>query len=223
VTAPQGLTPALPIRVLLVDDHQIFRESLAALLAVDPAVEVVAEAGTGEEALRLTRQHKPDVVLLDVEMPGQSVLTTLAELMTCRPPTRVVVLTMHEDAALARQLLMRGASAYLVKTVGHRELVSAIRAGAAESSDVVTMTMSRYSLAPLSTNSTNPLSAREVEVLALAARARTNQQIAMALRISEGTVKRHLSNINVKLGATSRLDAVRRAMRQHFIDPQPDD
>ncbi|MCZ2819819.1 response regulator transcription factor [Modestobacter sp. VKM Ac-2977] len=216
-------TSVAPIGVLLVDDHQIFRESLAALLTVDPGLVVLAEAGTGEEALRLARQHRPDVVLLDVEMPGQSVLTTLSELIAEEPAPRVIVLTMHEDAGLARQLLVRGASAYLVKTVGYRKLLSVVRAGMAESSDVVTMTMSRRSLAPMPAETSNVLSPREVEVLTLAARARTNQQIAGDLEISEGTVKRHLSNVNVKLGATSRLDAVRRATRQRLILVPVDD
>jgi DNA-binding NarL/FixJ family response regulator len=219
----RDLLAGVPIRVLLVDDHQVFRESLAALLTVDSDIVVVAEAGTGEEALQLARQHRPDVVLLDVEMPGQPVLTTLTELISEHPSPRVIVLTMHEDATLARQLLMRGASAYLVKTVGYRELVSVIRAGTTDTSDVVTMTMSRQSLAPMAADTGNLLSPREVEVLSLAALARTNQQIAGDLGISEGTVKRHLSNVNIKLGATSRLDAVRRATRQRFIDVPPDE
>ena len=116
-----------PTRVLLVDDHRIFRESLRALLDLHEDVEVVAEAGSGEEAVRLAAGGVADVVLLDVEMPGQSVLTTLADLRRTAPRTRVVVLTMHENASLARLLLMQGASAYLIKTIGHRELVAALR------------------------------------------------------------------------------------------------
>ena len=127
-----GPVPPAPTRVLLVDDHRIFRESLRALLDLHDDVEVVAEAGSGEEAVRLAAGGSADVVLLDVEMPGQSVLTTLADLRRTAPRTRVVVLTMHENASLARLLLLQGASAYLIKTIGHRELVAALRASVAD-------------------------------------------------------------------------------------------
>jgi DNA-binding NarL/FixJ family response regulator len=207
------------VRVLLVDDHRLFRESLAALLGVHEGIEVVAEGANGEDAVRLTREHRPDVVLLDVEMPGQSVLTSLVEIRSASPSTRIIVLTMHENTTLARQLLLRGASAYLVKTISHHELVSAIRASTGGASDMVTLSVSRDGLAGLAAPGASVLSARELEVLTLVARARSNQAIASELRISEGTVKRHLSNINHKLGSTSRLDAVRRATRARLLTP----
>jgi DNA-binding NarL/FixJ family response regulator len=214
------VTGALPpLRVVLVDDHRLFRESLGALLAVHEGIEVVAEGGDGEEAVRLTRQHRPDVVLLDVEMPGQSVLTSLVEIRSASPSTRIVVLTMHENTTLARQLLLRGASAYLIKTIGHHELVAAIRASTEAASDMVTLSVSRGGLAGLAASGASVLSARELEVLSLVSRARSNQAIATELQISEGTVKRHLSNINNKLGSTSRLDAVRRATRARLLTP----
>ncbi|WP_138757375.1 response regulator [Modestobacter altitudinis] len=211
--APQAL------RVLLVDDHRLFRESLGALLAVHEGIEVVAEGANGEDAVRLTREHRPDVVLLDVEMPGQSVLTSLVEIRSASPSTRIVVLTMHENTTLARQLLLRGASAYLIKTIGHHELVSAIRASTGGAPDMVTLSVSRGGLAGLAAPGASVLSARELEVLTLVSRARSNQAIAGELQISEGTVKRHLSNINNKLGSTSRLDAVRRATRARLLTP----
>jgi DNA-binding NarL/FixJ family response regulator len=214
------MTGALPtLRVVLVDDHRLFRESLGALLAVHEGIEVVAEGGDGEEAVRLAREHRPDVVLLDVEMPGQSVLTSLVEIRSASPTTRIVVLTMHENTTLARQLLLRGASAYLIKTIGHHELVSAIRASTEGASDMVTLSVSRGGLAGLAASGASVLSARELEVLTLVSRARSNQAIASELQISEGTVKRHLSNINNKLGSTSRLDAVRRATRARLLTP----
>lgn len=141
------MTGAEPLRVVLVDDHRLFRESLAALLAVHEGIEVVAEGADGAEAVELARRHRPDVVLLDVEMPGQPVLTTLAELRSTAPSARVVVLTMHEDTTLAHRLLVRGASAYLVKTIGHHELVAAIRGSGG--SDLVTLSVSRGRLAGL--------------------------------------------------------------------------
>ena len=214
------MTGALPpLRVVLVDDHRLFRESLGALLAVHEGIEVVAEGSNGDEAVRLARQHRPDVLLLDVEMPGQSVLTSLVEIRSASPPTRIVVLTMHENTTLARQLLLRGASAYLIKTIGHHELVAAIRASSEAASDMVTLSVSRGGLAGLAASGASVLSARELEVLTLVSRARSNQAIAGELQISEGTVKRHLSNINTKLGSTSRLDAVRRATRARLLTP----
>jgi DNA-binding NarL/FixJ family response regulator len=214
------MTGALPtLRVVLVDDHRLFRESLGALLAVHEGIEVVASGANGEDAVRLAREHRPDVVLLDVEMPGQSVLTSLVEIRSASPSTRIVVLTMHENTTLARQLLLRGASAYLIKTIGHHELVSAIRASTEGASDMVTLSVSRGGLAGLAASGASVLSARELEVLTLVSRARSNQAIASELQISEGTVKRHLSNINNKLGSTSRLDAVRRATRARLLTP----
>jgi DNA-binding NarL/FixJ family response regulator len=215
--------PAPALRVVLVDDHRLFRESLGALLGVHEGIEVVAEGADGEDAVRLTREHRPDVVLLDVEMPGQSVLTSLVEIRSASPSTRVVVLTMHENTTLARQLLLRGASAYLIKTIGHHELVSAIRASTEDARDMVTLSVSRGGLAGLAPTDAPVLSARELEVLGLVSRARSNQAIARELQISEGTVKRHLSNINNKLGSTSRLDAVRRATRARLLPPVPDE
>jgi DNA-binding NarL/FixJ family response regulator len=211
--------PERGLRVVLVDDHRLFRESLGALLAVHQGIEVVAEGANGEEAVRLARLHQPDVVLLDVEMPGQSVLTSLVEIRSASPSTRIVVLTMHENTPLARQLLLRGASAYLIKTIGHHELVAAIRAATDREQDLITLSVSRGGLAGLTSQGGPMLSEREVEVLALVGKARSNAAIAAELRISEGTVKRHLSNINAKLGSTSRLDAVRRATRARLLAP----
>jgi DNA-binding NarL/FixJ family response regulator len=211
--------PARSLRVVLVDDHRLFRESLAALLGVHEGIEVVAEGSTGEEAVSLTRRYRPDVVLLDVEMPGQAVTTSLVEIRSASPSTRIVVLTMHENTALARQLLLRGASAYLIKTIGHHELVSAMRASTEGASDMVTLSVSRGGLAGLAPSAGPGLSARELEVLTLVARARSNLEIGRELQISEGTVKRHLSNINNKLGSSSRLDAVRRAGRAGLLAP----
>ena len=166
------------LRVVLVDDHRLFRESLGALLAVHEGIEVVAEGANGEEAVRLARQHRPDVVLLDVEMPGQSVLTSLVEIRSASPSTRIVVLTMHENTPLARQLLLRGASAYLIKTIGHHELVAAIRAVTDREQDLITLSVSRSGLAGLTSHGGPMLSEREVEVLALVGKARSNAAIA---------------------------------------------
>jgi DNA-binding NarL/FixJ family response regulator len=200
------------VRVLLADDHTIFRESLRALLDAHGEVRVIGEAPDGPSAVALAAELQPDVVLLDVEMPGQSVLTTLPALRQAAPAARVLVLTMHETTALVRQLLLRGASSYLVKTIGHEELVAAIKAA------VVPDAGQPGAPSRAAEPEAALLSDRELEVLDCVRRARSNVQIARELNISEGTVKRHLSNINTKLGATSRIDALRKAMSARLLD-----
>jgi DNA-binding NarL/FixJ family response regulator len=161
---------------------------------------------------------QPDVALLDVEMPGQSVLTTLPAIRRAAPACRVLILTMHETTALLRQLVLRGASGYLVKTIGHEDLVAAIESAMRSAPGMVTMSVTRGSLLSLAGDpATRILSERELEILHCVRRAQSNLQIAHALGISEGTVKRHLSNINAKLGATSRIDAVRKAMSASLL------
>jgi DNA-binding NarL/FixJ family response regulator len=206
------------IRVLLADDHTLFRESLRALLDAHGDVVVIGEAGDGASAVELVARLQPDVVLLDVEMPGQSVLTTLPEIRQAAPDCRVLILTMHETTVLVRQLVLRGASGYLVKTIGHEELVAAIKSAVAAGAGLATMSVTRESLLSLAGGpAARILSDRELEILQCVRRAQSNLQIARELGISEGTVKRHLSNINGKLGATSRIDAVRKAMSANLL------
>ncbi len=202
-----------PVTVVLVDDHLLFRQGMRELLALGGEIDVVAEGSDGADAVRLAVQFRPDVILLDVEMPGWPAGRTLDELRRAAPGSKVVVLTMHEDAALVHELLGRGASAYLVKSVARATLVAAICATALSETDTVTLTVPRDTVRhmdnPVETES--PLSAREEEVLALLAQAKSNAQIATQLFITQGTVKRHLTNVYAKLGAVSRIDAVRKA------------
>jgi len=209
--------PTSPATVLLVDDHRIFRESLRALLDLHDDVRVVAEAGSGEEAVRLAEAHAPDVVLLDVEMPGQSVLTTLADLRRAAPDARVVVLTMHENTSLARLLLLQGASAYLIKTIGHQELVDAIRTSVASEPEVLPLSSARR--APVAEHDVAVLTGREVAVLALAGRGRSDAEIGAELHLPEDAVARHMATATAKLGTATREGAVRRAARLGLIGP----
>ena len=209
--------PAAATTVLLVDDHRIFRESLRALLDLHEDVRVVAEAGSGEEAVRLAGAHVPDVVLLDVEMPGQSVLTTLADLRRAVPDARVVVLTMHENTSLARLLLLQGASAYLIKTIGHQELVDAVRASVASAPELLSLAFTQP--APAGEADAAVLTGREVAVLALAGQGRSDAEIGAELRLPEDAVARHLATATAKLGTATRQDAVRRAARLGLIGP----
>ncbi|MFG2262097.1 response regulator [Streptomyces sp. NPDC048720] len=207
------MTTRRPVRALLVDDHALFRDGLRELLVVDGQIEVVAMGGNGAECVELALRHRPDVILLDVEMPGQDAWTTLEQLRRQVPESKVVILSMHEGYTLVQRLLDAGAAAYLTKSVVRRELVAAVCATAADESDSVTVSLPRRALLAPQAARPESLSAREAEVLDLVAQAYSNAEIAGELFITESTVKRHLSNIYAKLGATSRLDAVRHAMR----------
>jgi DNA-binding NarL/FixJ family response regulator len=209
-----------PTRLVIVDDHTLFRSGLRELLSHLPDLVVVGEGSSGTDAVALAEQLRPDVLLLDVEMPGPGAAETVEQLQKVAPDTRIVVLTMHEDSALVHELLSRGASAYLNKTIGIQELGSAVRA-VDRSSGTVLLSVRRDTFAGIDGQSAKPLlSARELDVLRLVAQARSNAQIAAQLFISEGTVKRHLTNIYAKLGAVSRVDAIRKATAARLIRPE---
>jgi DNA-binding NarL/FixJ family response regulator len=205
------------ISVVLVDDHALFREGVAELLASDRAFHVVAQGSNGAEALALVTEHRPDVVLVDVEMPGPDARVTVSRLRQENPDTQVIVLTMHDKPKLVWELLDQGASAFLVKTITRLELIAAVRSVVTSRGNVL-LSVSRRTINHLDSPPPNAaLSARELEVLRLAALAMSNAQIGKRLLITEGTVKRHLTNIYAKLGATSRVDAIRKATAARLI------
>ncbi len=205
------------ISVVLVDDHALFREGVAELLASDRAFHVVAQGSDSAEALALVTAHRPDVVLVDVQMPGPGARATVSRLRQGHPNTRVIVLTMHDRAELVRELLDQGASAFLIKSITRLELIAAVRS-VVTSRDNIVLSVSRRTIKQLDNPPRNvALSARELEVLRLAALALSNAQIGKRLRITEGTVKRHLTNIYAKLGAISRVDAIRKATAARLI------
>jgi two-component system nitrate/nitrite response regulator NarL len=187
------------IRIILADDHTLLREALREVLVTERDFRVVGEVGDGDAVVQLAASLRPDVVLLDVDMPGAHPTNTVDRLRSVSPRTAVIVLTMYDDPQLVRDMLHVGVSGYLHKSVGWRDLVAAVRS-AARGQPQVAMLVSRETLISLS--------AREQEVLALVAEAMSNRQIATRLSITEGTVKRHLRNIFGKLGAVSRMDAV---------------
>ena len=205
------------ISVVLVDDHTLFREGLAELLTSDSTVRVVAQGSTGTEAVSLVSEHHPDVVRVDVEMPGPGAGATVRRLRQEHPHTRVIVLTMHDRAELVMELLDQGAAAYLVKTIARQELISAVRSVVTNHHNILLSvsdrTIKQLDRAP----SSMALSARELEVLRLTALAMSNAQIGKRLLIAEGTVKRHLTNVYAKLGAVSRVDAIRKATAAGLI------
>ena len=207
-------------RVLIADDHALFREGLAELCALEPDLTVVGTTGDGAAAVEAARREHPDVVLLDVEMPGQATDETVRQLLTIERPARVAILTTHDDARMMRTLLSLGVHAYISKGVSRQELVATIRA-VRHSEDRVTLSVPIRTLNQLADLADGPLSAREVEVVTLVADGLSNADIAAALFISEGTVKRHLTNIYVKLNVHSRTAAVNRSAALGLLRNRP--
>lgn len=209
-----------PTRVVVADDHQMFRAGVIELLESAPNVSVVAQCANGDEVMELVGEHRPDIVILDVEMPGPGAAATIRRITQACPHTKTVVLTMHDAPDIVREVFAAGARAYLLKSVGRPELLAAINT-ASQSLDVVLIIVSRTTLTSLDGSATaaptSLLSPRELEVLVLLAEGKNNRDIAAKLFISDGTVKRHLANIYAKLDANSRLDAVRRAEQRGII------
>ncbi|RDV44885.1 DNA-binding response regulator [Leifsonia sp. ku-ls] len=191
--------------VLLADDHLLFRQGVRSLIEDDFVV--LGEAANGDEAVTLAQALTPDVLLLDVEMPGPTAEQTINRVRRVSPDTAIVILTMHTDAVLERQLLRAGASHFVSKTIDRASLQKVVREAVAGTPNAQLTQSAR------SARSEDILTARELEVLRMVAQAYTNRDISRRLSIAEGTVKRHTTNIYVKLGATSRIDAVRKAAR----------
>jgi DNA-binding NarL/FixJ family response regulator len=211
-----------PIRVVLADDHTMFRQGLKEMLSTDEHIKVVGEAENGAEAVELARETSPDVVILDVEMPVMGAREAMDQLLLLSPPPSIVVVTMHEDPRLVRELLGRGASAYLVKSASMQELLTAVHT-AAESPDdpheenvVMVVPREAFEQTEKATEE-GGLSARELEVLLLVARGLSNRQISHTLRVAEATVKRHLANLYPKMGVGSRGEATSKALAEGWI------
>ena len=200
-----------PIGIVIVDDHALFRDGLREILQTQRDMVVVGEAGDSTSAVALAVDRQPDIVLLDVEIPGAEVTDTVSQIRARSPRSQILILSMHEGPQLVQALLGAGIRGYLLKSIRWQELVVAIRAVHSDS-DRVVLGVSRESLARVQQGSSpGTLSARELEVLDLVAQALSNGQIASRLNLTEATVKRHLRNVFVKLGAVSRLDAVNKA------------
>jgi DNA-binding NarL/FixJ family response regulator len=204
------------ISVLLADDHAMFRQGIKEMLSTDEEILVVGEAENGREAVALAERLKPDVVLLDVEMPVMGARESMERILDVTPSPRVVIVTMHDDPRVVRELIGLGASAYLVKSATIEELHAAVH-NAANSPPGDVIIPPRTQEDPTGADS---LSSRELEVLLMVARGMSNQQIAVSLYLSEATVKRHLANIYPKMGVSSRGEAVRTALSNEWISPR---
>lgn len=207
------------IRIVLVDDHALVRQGVRELLETERDLRVVGEAGDSDTAITVIVRERPAVVLLDVEIVGDDVNTTVARLAKLVPEARILILSMYDGPHLLQRLLSLGIRGYLLKSASRDELVSAIRTIHSDPSRVV-LGVSRGSLASVhSGRDSAALSSRELTVLELTALALTNAQIASRLYVTEATVKRHLTNIFAKLGANSRIDAVNKAIDARLITP----
>jgi DNA-binding NarL/FixJ family response regulator len=202
--------------IAIVDDHALFREGLREILEGQEGLVVVGEAGTSSAALELVAKTRPDIVLLDVEIPGEAAWNTVSCVRAISPSTRVIILSMYDGPQLLRQLVAAGIRGYLLKTVHWQELVAAIRSVHDEPGRII-LAVSHESLAQMESMPAEVLTGKEKEVLELVAQALSNRQIASRLNATEATVKRHLRNIFVKLGAASRIDAVNRAIDASLI------
>jgi len=207
-----------PTTVVLADDHTIVRSGLRVLLERDGAAEVVAEAGDADSALRYVRGHRPDIVILDLSMPGRESLDVIPEILQVSPDTRVVILTMHPEPAFARAALRAGASGYVLKDAAHLELVNALEAARAGRTYVAPAMGARLAREP-----TDPpprpdgLSERELEVLQLLALGHTNAEIAAKLSISARTVETHRAHIQDKIGRGARSQLVKYAFEHSLL------
>jgi DNA-binding NarL/FixJ family response regulator len=205
------------VRVLIVDDQALFREGLRSLLATRAELAVVGEAGDGREALAQVATLRPDVVLLDMKMPGLDGLATIRRLRVQSPDVGIIVLTTFADDEVVFEGLRAGAAGYLLKDASGEQLLQAIvavaRGQAFLQPDVASKVLAEFSrLSPRPSESAGPeLSDREREVLRLLARGASNKEIANVLRLAEGTVKNHVTNILSRLGVGDRTQAALKA------------
>jgi NarL family two-component system response regulator LiaR len=208
------------IRVLLADDHAVLREATAELVDHQPDMVVVGQAGTGEETVRLTRQLRPDVVVMDIAMPRGNGLEATRDIVGELPHTRVLVLTAHEDRDHVIPLLEAGAIGYLPKTVGLNELLGAIRAASRGESVLppsIASVVVRHLSGEVEQTAGAALTAREREVLCLVSQGRSNYQVAHELGLSVRTVEAHLTHIYNKLNVGSRTEAALLAQREGWF------
>ena len=209
------------IRVLIVDDHALVRSGLRLLLESEEDITVEDEGGNAEDAVRLARLHKPDVVLLDVVMPGRSGLEASPDIRAAAPKAQILVLSMQDDPSYVREAFASGASGYLLKEAADAELVAAVREVAAGNRYVHPALGARLAAAEAEAQAraaADPLSEREREVLRLLALGHTNQEIAKMLYISVRTAETHRAHIMQKLRLSTRAELVRYALQQGLLE-----
>ena len=222
------------IKVLLVDDHPVVREGLRTMLSTAPDIEIVAEAGDGVEALEKAKEHRPQVVLMDIRMPNVDGIEATRRIKSQLPSTSVIVLTVYGNDAYVVNAVRAGAGGYLLKDASKDLLIHTIRAVNSggmliktsllrevirSSSDT---TGARFKEKPADSTALGELTPRERDVLLLLTRGRSNKEIGQELSISEDTAKKHVQTIMLKLGVSDRTQAAVKAVRAGFADPFTD-
>lgn len=209
------------LRILLADDHETVREGLRMILNAQPDMQVVATAGDGREAVAQAERITPDVVIMDISMPGMNGLAATVQLTERCPGAKVLTLTRHADGSYLQQLLRAGAAGYVLKQSRPAELLHAIRSvatgGKYLDASMTAPVIGSYTKAVERTEPTTPLSPRETEVLRLIAWGNTNKEIAARLDLSVKTVEAHKANGMRKLGMRGRIDIVRYALLQGWL------
>jgi DNA-binding NarL/FixJ family response regulator len=216
-----------PIRVMVVDDDELMRTGLRAVLSSDDGIEVVEEAGDGEQAVRRAKRSRPELVLMDVRMPGQDGIAATADLLVAVPEAKVVILTTFEEDEYIHGALRAGASGFLLKRTSPEDLTAAVhRVAAGEallSPSVTRRVIDQMAARPLARSGDDPrlaeLTAREREVLELIARGLSNREIAAQLVVEETTVKTHVKRVLSKLGVRDRVHAVIVAYETGIVGP----
>jgi len=203
------------IRIVLADDHAVVRSALRMLLDAEQDFEVIAEAGNVDDAIRYVRAHRPDVLILDLNMPGGPSLQAVPQLTDASPETRIVVLTMQSDPVFAREAMQAGVLGYILKEAADAELVKAVRLAADGKTYLQPELGAKLAAEPAVAD--DLLSDREVEVLRLIALGHTNSEIAERLFLSIRTVESHRSHIHQKLRMTKRSELVRYALERDLV------
>lgn len=212
-------TPAKTIRVLLADDHPVVRNGIQKMLARDPEIEVVGQACRGEEAIELVEKLSPDVLLLDMEMPGMNGVLVTQQVRRRFPATYVLALSGYDDRAYVMETLQNGASGYLIKDEDIETIVAAVKGVARGETGWLSRRISALITAWMRREdpTSQSLTQRELEVLRLVVAGRTNQRIDVELHISEKTIEKYLESILRKLGVNSRVEAAVYAVRNNLI------
>lgn len=216
----------MAIRVLIADDHAIVRAGLRALINGEPGMELVGEATNGEEAIQLAQLVNPNVIVLDLSMPGLDGIQATRKIKREQPEVRILILTIHEDEALLREAMQAGASGYIIKHAAETELISAIHSVLMDDiyvhpKMIRALLVETESRKPPSSSPVDVLTPRELEILLRIVQGYTNRQIAEELSLSIRTVEGHRSNLTGKLDLYSRVDLVRYA-REHGLTNHTD-
>jgi two-component system response regulator DegU len=211
----------MAIKVMIVDDHNLVREGLKAVFSQGDEIEVVGEAGSGEQAIEMVDQVKPDVILMDISMPGMNGIQATKAIRDKHPDSKIVILTMLDQEGYVYEAIKAGATGYMLKSTSSDELVNAIQTvnegKALLHPDATAQLLKEFVSLAQNKAKDYGLSNREMEVLQLLSEGKTNKEIAKALWISEQTVKTHVAHIFDKLGTSDRTETVAQALRTGLV------